>query len=89
MLKGAQFDYPSDQQATAKDLELVGNATHTLFYTYFEDNGTATDTDDWLYFRVRMAGSKSSSRSDFTSGYVFVGVDVNGDGEIYFFLSIT
>src|SRR5262245_48242907 len=56
VLKGSGFDYVSDQQATARDLELVGNAAHPLLYTYYEDNGTADDTDDFIYFRVRLSG---------------------------------
>lgn len=89
VLKGANFDFINDQQATAFDLELVGNASHSVLYTYYEDNGTGDDTDDFIYFRVRLAGSKASSTSSFTSGYVFIGMDINGDGAIDLFLSIT
>ncbi|MFM1748780.1 MAG: hypothetical protein RLZZ188_2446, partial [Verrucomicrobiota bacterium] len=83
VLTGSNFDYPSDQQATARDLDLVGNATHSLLYTFYDT------TADELYFRVRLAGSKATNGSTFTSGYVFIGVDVNADGKPDFFISVT
>jgi len=89
VLDGPSSDFVNDTQANAADLDLVGNAGHPVLYTYYDDNGNASDTDDFLYFRVRVGGSKSSSSSVFTSGYIFLGVDVNGDGRIDFFISIT
>jgi len=90
VLYGVSSDYVNDTQANANDLDLVGNAGHPVLYTYYDDNGTsATDTDDFLYFRVRVGGSKSNSSSLFSSGYIFLGVDVNGDGKVDFFISIT
>ncbi|EDY19316.1 outer membrane protein [Chthoniobacter flavus Ellin428] len=89
VLYGPSSDFVNDTQANAADLDLVGNAGHPVLYTYYDDNGTGSDTDDFLYFRVRVGGSKSSSSSVFTSGYIFLGVDVNGDGKIDFFISIT
>ena len=90
VLYGPSSDYSNDTQAKAPDLDLVGNANNPVLYSYYDDGGTsAADTDDNLYFRVRLGGSKSSSSSVFTSGYVFLGVDVNNDGKIDFFISIT
>jgi len=83
VLTGSNLDFPSDQQATATDLDLVGNAGHPMLYTFYD---TAADE---LYFRVRLAGSKASNTSSFTSGYVFIGVDVNADGKPDFFISVT
>ena len=83
VLTGSNFDFPGDQQATATDLDLVGNATHASLYTFYDT------TADELYFRVRLAGSKASNSSTFSSGYVFIGVDVNTDGKPDFFVSAT
>ena len=90
LLQGSTYDYINDQQATAVDLELVGNATHPVLYSYYDNNGTDTDTDDTLYLRVRLSGSKSGTApSTFSSGYLFLGAEVNGDNAMDFFLSIT
>ncbi len=89
LLKGTAFDYINDQQATAQDLELVGDPNHALFYTHYNDNGTATDTDDFILYRIRVSGSKSNTASTFSSGYVFLGFDVNNDSAIDLFLSAT
>ena len=48
VLTGSNFDFPGDQQATATDLDLVGNATHASLYTFYDT------TADELYFRVRL-----------------------------------
>lgn len=89
LLQGSTYDYINDQQATAVDLELVGDATHPVLYSYYDDNATVTDTDDTLYLRVRVSGSKSNSLSTFASGYLFLGAEVTGDNAMDFFLSIT
>ncbi len=90
LLQGSTYDYINDQQATAVDLELVGNATHPVLYSYYDNNGTDTDTDDTLYLRVSLSGSKSGTApSTFSSGYLFLGAEVNGDNAMDFFLSIT
>jgi uncharacterized repeat protein (TIGR02059 family) len=87
--QGSSFDFIDDQQATAADLELVGNATHPVLYSYYDDGGTEVDTDDALFLRARMAGSKSSTSSQFSSGYLFLGFDVDGNNSIDFYLSTT
>ena len=89
ILKGTAQDYINDQQATATDLELVGDNNHAVLYTYYDDNGTVTDTDDFVYYRVRMAGSKSNTSSSFTSGYLFIAFDLNDDGNLNLFMSVT
>lgn len=88
--RGNSYDFIDDQQASAFDLELVGNQDHPVLYAYYDDAGTPDiDTDDFLYFRVRVAGSKSSSVSQFFSGYLFLGLDVTLNGAIDLFLSAT
>jgi uncharacterized repeat protein (TIGR02059 family) len=88
--QGNSYDFIDDQQATAFDLELVGNQSHPVLYAYYDDAGTPEiDTDDFLYLRARVAGSKSSTVSQFSSGYLFLGLDVTQNGAIDLFLSAT
>ena len=92
LLRGPAYDYINDQQATATDLELVGNQNHPVLYSQYDDGGTAGtafENDDTVFFRVRLSGSKSTGSSAFSSGYVFLGCDVNLDGAIDFFISVT
>ncbi|MEN9284047.1 MAG: hypothetical protein RLZZ179_1540 [Verrucomicrobiota bacterium] len=92
LLRGPAFDFINDQQATATDLELVGDQNHPVLYSQCDDGGTpgtANESDDTVYFRVRLSGSKSTGSSAFSSGYLFLGCDVNLDGAIDFFISVT
>ena len=92
LLRGPAFDFINDQQATATDLELVGNQNHPVLYSQYDDGGTpgtVNESDDTVFFRVRMSGSKSTGSSAFSSGYLFLGCDVNLDGAIDFFISVT
>lgn len=81
-----QFDYPSDTQAGAGDLDLVGDSNHPVLYTQFDDNGTANDTsDDKVGFRVRIGNPGDKNSASF-SGQVLIGMDANADGKIDLFV---
>ncbi|MBT7081619.1 MAG: DUF4347 domain-containing protein, partial [Chloroflexi bacterium] len=88
VLKGSKFDNADDQQSPQTDLDLVGNSTHALLYMKFDEKDAGT-ADDEIGFRVRVTGSKSSTSSSFSSGYIFTGVDSDLDGDLDFFISIS
>ncbi len=80
-----QFDYPSDTQAGAADLDLVGNLIHPVLYTQYYDAGTAGSvSDDTIGFRARIGNP--SSQTDLGS-VLLVGIDGNTDGRIDLFVS--
>lgn len=86
-LYGAMFDAPSDQQAQAEDIEIVGNSVHPTMYLRYDDQGTiATDSDDEVGFRVRVAGSGATGALAFNSGYILIAVESTGDSAIDFFI---
>ena len=89
VLKGSILDYKDDLQANGPDLDLIGDADNALLYVKFDDKGDADDTNDEIGFRIRVDSSKSSSASQFSSGYVFIGVDADKSGSIDFFISIS
>lgn len=81
---GVTSDYPSDEQATSVDRDIVGDANHAAFYTRFDDGATpANFTDGEIGFRLRMAGDKPPEGF---GGQVWVGADINQDGALDFFI---
>ncbi|MGB1221295.1 MAG: Ig-like domain-containing protein, partial [Alcanivoracaceae bacterium] len=85
ILEGAQFDPGNDQQAQSNaGADLVGSATDATLYTIYDDNGTPFDTDDEVAFRIRVGGSKSGSFSTF----IWMGVDLDLDGDVDAFITI-
>lgn len=70
-------DYTEDVQATSADLDLVGDSNHAAVYTKFDSPG------DSLGFRFRMGGDQNPVGF---SGQVWVGADVNADGNLDIFI---
>jgi hypothetical protein len=70
-------DYTEDVQATSADLDLVGDVDHAAVYTNFDSAG------DSLGFRFRMGGDQNPAGF---SGQVWVGADVNDDGNLDIFI---
>ncbi|WP_165791730.1 tandem-95 repeat protein [Thalassospira marina] len=84
VLKGASFDPGQDTQATAA-VDLVGDASNAMLYIKYDDNGTTgTTSDDEIYFRLRT--DHSADKSQGFSGYAWMGMDVDGDGDLDAFL---
>lgn len=73
--------------ASLDENEIIGDATNHGFYVNFDDGGTesATDgTDGTLFFRLRVSGLKNLSKG--YEGYTYIGLDLNGDYALDFFL---
>ena len=73
-----------DEQATAEDSDIIGNAANAAFYKAFWDGGTpGAGTDGEMGFRVRMAGDKTPAGFNHQ---MFVGFDLNANGSMDLFL---
>ncbi|MBT4491602.1 MAG: DUF4347 domain-containing protein, partial [Gammaproteobacteria bacterium] len=76
-----QYDYVVDQQTGQAGGDIVGNENESGFYTYFDDNGTGSNTDGDLSLRWRVGAEGNS--------YYFAGLDANLDGAVDVFLTVT
>jgi large repetitive protein len=85
VMYGTNRDPVGDSQAGAADTDIVGDASHGSLYVAFDDNGTATSSDDTLVFRLRIDNPTSSSNF---SGVAVVGMDTNLDGRLDIFMSV-
>ena len=85
ILRGANYDPSEDQQAKSGP-DLIGSATMPMLYGKYDDMGTADSGDDIIAFRARVDDSLTSNGS--YSGYVFVGMDFELDGDIDIFFAL-
>lgn len=85
ILRGANYDPSEDQQAKSGP-DLIGSATMPMLYGKYDDMGTADSDDDIIAFRTRVDDSLTSNGS--YSGYVFVGMDFELDGDIDIFFAL-
>lgn len=82
---GGPSDPVADNQANKPDIELVGNDSAELyaFYGGFLDNGSSSTTDGDVFYRVRVAGNSGQAE---LGGYVFIGLDITGDGALDYYI---
>ncbi|WP_224981934.1 Ig-like domain-containing protein [Geomonas agri] len=85
VMYGVNKDPVGDSQAGAADTDIVGDATHGSLYAAYDDNGTATTSDDTLVYRMRIDNPTSSTNF---GGVAIVGIDANLDGRIDLFMSV-
>ncbi|WP_162604974.1 Ig-like domain-containing protein [Geomonas terrae] len=85
VMYGASKDPVGDSQAGAADTDIVGDAAHGSLYAAYDDNGTATTSDDTLVYRMRIDNPTSSTNF---GGVAIVGIDANLDGRIDLFMSV-
>ncbi|MBI2353743.1 MAG: DUF4347 domain-containing protein, partial [Deltaproteobacteria bacterium] len=89
IMYGASKDPDGDSQAGAADTDIIGDSAHGSLYTAYDDNGTATTTDDYLAFRMRIDNPTSSTPgSEYFGGVGIVGMDANQDGRVDLFMSV-
>lgn len=81
-----EYDYSSDEQATSVESDIVGNSDNRSFFTYFDDQGTISTTDDMLGYRVRVAGEKNPAGFN---NVVFVGMDLDQDNDLDVFAGVS
>lgn len=77
-------DNGNDSQSAARETELVGDANHSLLYGSFDTNGTDTETDDEIGFRLRVGAANESGGF---GELAVIGTDANNDGVIDLFLA--
>jgi large repetitive protein len=82
---GVRGDPIDDSQAGAADTDIVGDASHGSLYTRYDDNGTASTSDDTLLFRMRIGNPTSNTNF---AGVGIVGMDANGDGKVDLFMTV-
>lgn len=81
-----EYDYAGDEQATSAESDIVGNVDNKSFFTYFDNNGTSSTTDDILGYRVRVAGEKNPAGFN---NVVFVGMDLDQDNTLDLFAGVS
>ena len=83
------FDFLKDQQTGSGSVsqDLVGDATHGVFYIQYDANGTITTTDDELGFRFRVSNADGVHKDTFQY-YVFIGLDYDLNGSIDAFIGM-
>ncbi len=70
---GNQMDYAQDQQTGSTEGDITGDAQNAGFYTYFDNNGSASHTDGTMYFRIRLG--RDQNPVGFKTG-LFVGINI-------------
>src|SRR5579859_2695162 len=78
-------DPSADQQTGSEEGDIVGNSSQPALYTQFNNSGTPSTTDGTLAFRFRLGADKSPPGY---SGDALVGLDVNRDGKLDFFVGV-
>lgn len=91
------FDYLQDQQTGSGSVsqDLVGGKVdfgsgltdYGVFYVQFDDQGSSSTTDDELAFRMRL-NDADGVKKDTYQFYAFVGLDIDLNGSLDFFLGI-
>lgn len=81
---GNALDYLNDQQTGQGESDIVGG-TANAFYSYFDNNGGASNTDGTMYFRVRLGADENPAgfRNIF-----FVGIDADRNGSLDIFVGV-
>ena len=84
-VSGVVPDPSSDQQTGSEEGDIVGNASQSALYTQFDNAGTPSTTDGTLGCRFRVGADKSPPGF---AGDALVGLDVNRDGKLDFFVGV-
>lgn len=86
ILAASKYDPSEDQQATSGP-DLVGTDGVPMLYGKYDDMGTPSNfADDIVAFRARV--DDSLTNTGYYSGYVFVGMDFELDGDIDVFFAL-
>lgn len=79
------LDPSIDQQTGQRESDIVGTSTAPSAYTLFDPGTPGSNTDGTLYFRIRLA---EDSQGAGYSGYFWVGIDANNDGNVDIFTGV-
>lgn len=85
---GANYDFGNDQQTGVAASDIVGTATDPGFFTSFDNAGTASLTDGFLGFRVRLDDHGGNNNNIAFGRDLWIGIDANLDGKLDVFLGL-
>lgn len=82
------YDYLADQQTGQPESDIVGSTGNPGFFTTFNNNGSASNTDGTLGFRLRLDASGGNKNSPAFNRVAWVGIDANQDAVIDVFVGL-
>lgn len=82
------YDYTADQQTGQPAGDIVGTGTNYGFLTTFNDNGSASNTDGTLGFRLRLDAAGGNKNNPAFDRVAWVGIDANNDAVLDAFIGL-
>lgn len=82
------YDYLLDQQTGQPAGDIVGATGNAGFFTTFNDNGSASNTDGTLGFRLRLDAAGGNKNSPVFDRVAWVGLDANNDAVLDAFVGL-
>ena len=82
------YDYLADQQTGQASGDIVGATGNAGFFTTFNDNGSASNTDGTLGFRLRLDDAGGNKNSPVFDRVAWVGLDANNDAVLDAFIGL-
>jgi hypothetical protein len=82
------YDYLLDQQTGQPAGDIVGAAGNPGFFTTFNNNGSASNTDGTLGFRLRLDEAGGNKNSPVFDRVAWVGIDANQDAVLDAFVGL-
>jgi MYXO-CTERM domain-containing protein len=82
------YDYIADQQTGQPESDIVGVGTNAGFFTTFNNNGTASNTDGTIGFRIRLDENGGNKNSPAFTRVAWIGIDANADAVLDVFVGL-
>ncbi len=81
------YDTPADQQGSASG-DIVGTGTNYGLFVTFNNNGTASNTDGTLGFRIRLDVAGGQNNNPSFGRVAWIGIDADLSGTVDVFLGV-
>lgn len=82
------YDYFADQQTGQPESDIVGTSANHGFFTTFNNNGTASNADGTLGFRIRLDQAGGTAANPAFTRVAWVGIDANQDAVLDVFVGL-
>ena len=82
------YDYLADQQTGQASGDIVGAAGNPGFFTTFNSNGSASNTDGTLGFRLRLDAPGGNKNTPAFDRVAWIGIDANQDAVLDVFVGL-
>lgn len=82
------YDYLDDQQTGQKAGDIVGEGLNRGLFVTFDDNGSASDTDGTIGFRLRIDDVDGPKKKPQFDRVAWIGIDADLSGSIDVFLGL-